>query len=297
MRVFILGSAAALPDPDRCHGAVLITVRERHYLFDCGHGATLQIVRANVNPAIVNTVFFSHLHFDHIADFPFFMMSTWICNREVAPTVIGPVGTKNFVDHLFMEGAYEADIRARTQYPRRKANLHVLKPDIRECEPGIVFEDDLIQVNAFYAEHIPREISPCFGFRIEDVDGKSVLYSGDTKHCEALEEHARGVDLLIHECTFPKKAIEFRKKAGVGLWAHTPPAELGALAQRVGAKRLVATHFGNFDTTNPVVKEYLGIHMPIEMAGPDLLDEVAADILSTYKGDLRLAHDLMRIDL
>lgn len=27
MRVVILGSGAALPDPDRCHGSVLITVR------------------------------------------------------------------------------------------------------------------------------------------------------------------------------------------------------------------------------------------------------------------------------
>ena len=80
--------------------------------------------------------------------------------------------------------------------------------------------------------------------------------------------------ILIHECTFPRKAIEFRKKAGVGLWAHTPAAELGALAERVGAKRLVATHFGNFDTTNPVVKECLGIHRPAEMVGPELMEEV-----------------------
>ena len=67
-------AAAALPDPDRGHEAILITVHDRHYLFDCGHGATLQIIRSNVNPATVNTLFFSHLHFDHIADFPFFMI-------------------------------------------------------------------------------------------------------------------------------------------------------------------------------------------------------------------------------
>ena len=100
-----------------------------------------------------------------------------------------------------------------------------------------------------------------------------------------------------HECTFPRRAIEFRKKAGVGLWSHTPPAELGAIAQRAGVKRLVATHFANFDTTNPVVREYLAIHMPIEMVGPELMEEVAEDILKHYRGDLRLAHDLMRIDV
>ena len=207
MRVVILGSAAALPDPNRCHAAILITVKERHYLFDCGHGATLQIIRANVNPTAVNTIFFSHLHFDHIADFPFFMMSTWICNREIAPTVIGPVGTKNFIDHLFVDGAYEADIRARTQYPRRKANLHVLKANVLECDEGVVFEDDLVKVTSYCGEHIPRKVSACLGFRIDDVDGKSVVYSGDSEPCEALDELAKDVDLLIHECTFPTKAI------------------------------------------------------------------------------------------
>ena len=297
MRIVMLGTAAALPDPDRCHASILITVHNQHYLFDCGHGATQQIIRANVNPAKVNTVFFSHLHFDHIADFPFFMLSTWIINREKAPILVGPVGTKDFVDPLFIDGAYAADIKARTQYPKRRENLHVLKPDVRECEPGVVFEDDLIKVTAFRGEHIPKEISPCFGFRIDSVDGKSVVYSGDTEPCEELEKLAKGVDLLIHECTFPKRAIEWRKQAGVGIWCHTPPGELGAIAERVGAKRLVATHFSHWDTTSPIVKEYLGIHMPVDMIGPDLLDEVASDIQKTYTGDLRLAHDLMRIDI
>ena len=86
-------------------------------------------------------------------------------------------------------------------------------------------------------------------------------------------------------------------KAGVGRWAHTPPAELGALAERVGAKRLVATHFGNIDTVKPVVKACLAIHMPAEMIGPELMGEVATDIMKHYHGDLILAHDLMRIDI
>ena len=55
MRIVMLGTAAALPDPDRCHASILISVQDQHYLFDCGHGATQQIIRANVNPAKVNT--------------------------------------------------------------------------------------------------------------------------------------------------------------------------------------------------------------------------------------------------
>ena len=297
MRIILLGTGAAMPDPDRNQSAILITVRDRHYLFDCGHGATHQMVRANVHPARVDTVFLSHLHFDHIAEFPYFMIATWITGRENAPVVVGPPDTRHFVDSLLIDGAFRKDIEARAQYPQRQKNIHVLSPDVRECEPGLVFEDDLVKVSACYVEHIPREISPCFGLRMDTVDGQSVVFSGDTAPCERLIELAHGADLLIHECTFPQKAIEFRSKAGIGTWAHTSPTELGRIANEAGVKSLVATHFGHFESTNPVLREMMAAHMPVELMGPSFMEEVVDDIRTTWKGELRIAHDLMRIDL
>ena len=41
----------------------------------------------------------------------------------------------------------------------------------------------------------------------------------------------------------------------------------------------------------------LAKHMPIELVGPHFMEDVVTDIRSTYKGPLRIAHDLMRIDL
>jgi ribonuclease Z len=297
MRVIMLGTGAALPDPDRHHSSILITVRGRHYLFDCGHGATRQMVRAGIDPVSVDAVFLSHLHYDHIADFPFFMISTWMCNRAAPPVVVGPPETQRFVDHLLAEGAFAKDIEARAQYPQRQKNLHVLKPEVRECKPGLVFADDIVKIGACYVEHIPREISPCFGLRMDTVDGKSLVFSGDTAPCEALVDLARDCDLLIHECTFPQKAIEFRSKTGIGIWAHTSPLDLGIIATRSRAKALVATHFGHFDTTNDVLKKHLARHMPIELVGPHFMEDVVLDIRKSYRGPLYLAHDLMRIDL
>ena len=49
MRVIMLGTGAALCDPDRNHSSILISVRGRNYLFDCGHGATHQLMRAGID--------------------------------------------------------------------------------------------------------------------------------------------------------------------------------------------------------------------------------------------------------
>ena len=294
MRILMLGTSAAVPDPERADSAVLITVGDRHYLFDCGHGATRQMIKANVDPTNVNTVFFSHLHYDHISEFPYLLLSTWVCDRSQAPVLVGPTGTQSFVNHMFENGAFSKDIEARAQYPRRQ-NVEVLRPDVRECKPGIIFEDDRVRVVGCYVEHIPRDITECFGLRLDTEDGKSISFSGDTAPCDAFIELSQDVDLMIHECTFPEEAIDFRKKAKIGTWAHTSPIELGKLAARAGARSLVATHFGSYDSVNPVVQSVMGIHMPKEIIGPHQLDLVERDIRKHCFGELRLAHDLMNI--
>ena len=77
MRIIMLGTGAALPDPDRCHTAILLTLGNgRHFLLDCGHGATRQMVRVNVNPADVAHLFLTHLHHDHVCELPFFVISS-----------------------------------------------------------------------------------------------------------------------------------------------------------------------------------------------------------------------------
>ena len=41
----------------------------------------------------------------------------------------------------------------------------------------------------------------------------------------------------------------------------------------------------------------MSVHMPRDLIGPAFMEDVVADIRRSYTGDLRLAHDGMRIDL
>lgn len=296
VRIVMLGTGAALVDPERGHSGIVISAAGRHYLLDIGHGTTRQLVRANIDPSEVNHVFISHLHFDHIEDAAYFVISTWMMNRAVKPAIYGPPGTKRFVSHLLEEGAFHADISARAQYKQRAESMEMVRPAVREFGPGLVYGDTALKVHADYVAHIPSEILHCFGFRIE-AEGKVIAFSGDTAPCESMARLAQGADLLIHECTFPEEALEFRRKVQIGTYAHTSPTELGKLATRAGVKSLVATHFGHFDTTSPVLKKSLAKHMHIELVGPAFMENVVRDIRKHYGGPLAIARDLMRIDL
>ncbi|MEQ8695213.1 MAG: hypothetical protein RLT05_01480, partial [Bauldia litoralis] len=98
-------------------------------------------------------------------------------------------------------------------------------------------------------------------------------------------------------CTFPQKAIDFRSKVGIGTWAHTSPSEFGRIATESRAKQAVATHFGHFETTNTILRKHMAKHMPIELVGPEFMDDVVTDIRSKYSGPLHIARDGMTIHL
>ena len=251
-------------------------------------------VVGDVNPADVGLVFLTHLHHDHIADFPYFVISSWMLNRKGSPILLGPKGSKHFCDHLFESGAFRTDFMARSAYPLRKENIEAVRPDVREIEPGVVYQDADIKIIAQHVDHLPHDVCECFGVRVE-ADGKVVAFSGDTKPCPAMVSLAKDADLLIHECTFPESFIAHRAKTGVGTFAHTSPLGLGLIARESNAKSVVATHFGHFDSTSPVLKRAAVKHLPVDLMGPHLMDEVVIDIRKNYAGPLRIAHDLMQI--
>jgi hypothetical protein len=55
--------------------------------------------------------------------------------------------------------------------------------------------------------------------------------------------------------------------------------------------------FRSFRLASPVLKRAAGKHLPVELMGPEQLDNMVSDIRLSYVGPLRLAHDLMRIEL
>jgi ribonuclease Z len=146
IRITMLGSGAALADPDRGHSSILVSARNQHYVLDIRHGATRRMVRANVDPATVNHVFISHLHFDHMDDSAYFLIASWMANRSVKPKVFGPQGTRDFIDSLLENGAYKLDMSARASYKQRAESMEMIRPEVVEFGPGLIFEDEVVKV-------------------------------------------------------------------------------------------------------------------------------------------------------
>jgi ribonuclease Z len=73
------------------------------------------------------------------------------------------------------------------------------------------------------------------GYRFE-LEGRTIVYVGDTGYCLNAVELAKNADLLITECAFkPGEEDPY--------WPHLNPESAARIAAEAGAKRPVLVHF------------------------------------------------------
>jgi len=235
MKYILLGSGAVRPDPARWGPAQVVQVAGENLLFDCGRGATMRLLQADIPVQSIRRAFFTHHHFDHNCDFAYFFLAGWTLGRDFPLEIIGPRGTCAFCDGLFRE-VYRDDIDSRRHHPQYAGRgCEYQCRDVIEDE--FVFEGKDYRIRMVHVLH-KQQILDGLAFRIE-AEGKSIVVVGDTALCPALQDLAAGADLLAHECTFPTERIE------KGSWGafHTPPRDLGRWARERGVKRLLLKHF------------------------------------------------------
>lgn len=242
-RVVLLGTGTPNAEPDRSGPAIAIVVGEQAYLVDCGPGVVRRAAAAAQNgiqalafPRLTR-LFITHLHSDHTAGYADLILTPWVLERKDPLLVFGPKGTQAMTDHLL--AAYDADIHMRLD-GLEPANGTGFRVRVVEIEPGIIYADENVTVEAFSVDHGNWDQS--FGYRFNAPD-RSIVVSGDTRPSDNLVRHARGCDVLIHEvyshAGFQRKPHIWRRYHAA---FHTSTLELGRIAERVQPGLLILTH-------------------------------------------------------
>ena len=118
----------------------------------------------------------------------------------------------------------------------------------------------------FEADHI----TGASGWRVE-CDGKSVVFSGDTRYSKTVADAAEGADMLIHEAFCVADSV-LARAAG-----HCTAGEAGRVAAEAQVGTLVLTHLTDAYHADP--------------------EPLAVEAAEHYSGSITLAHDLMQITL
>jgi ribonuclease BN (tRNA processing enzyme) len=212
------------------------------------------------------------MHSDHTIGYPDLILTPWVMGRSDPLTVYGPKGIKAMTENILKAWQIDIDVRSNGLHRNNSAGCKVFA---HEIVPGVVYTDDSVTVTAFPARH--EDMVDSFGFRFETPD-RTVVISGDTFPTQALIDHSRGCDLLIHEAysmasfrEVPSHWQEYR------LRAHTSSFELAEIANTVKPELLVVYHRSNAGGTPGKV---------------DIEDVLIEEIRQVYKGTVVAAHDL-----
>jgi ribonuclease BN (tRNA processing enzyme) len=276
-RLVLLGTAGGpTPKALRAAPAQALVVDGATYVIDCGNGVARQLALAGIGLGSIRNVFLTHQHSDHNADLGNLMLLAWAANLHSPVGLWGPPPLERML-RLFLD-MNAVDIRTRMADEGRPDLATLLRPHEFE-RGGVLLDDGKVKVTAALVEHPP--MSPAFAYRFDCPD-RSIVFSGDTRPCDALVALAKGADVLVHEVMYlpalerliasEPNATRLRDHL---LASHTTTAQVGEIATRAGVKTLVLTHF-------------------VPGGDPTLTDAVWRDAVAPhFKGEIVVGRDLM----
>lgn len=276
-QVVFLGTGNPRPEPTRMGTSLAIIVNGTAYLVDAGTGVVRRASEVAATKGIkaleapnLRFAFVTHLHSDHTIGLPDLITTPWIMGRSRPLELYGPPGISAMAKHL--REAYKEDREIR-QRGLEHANDIGADVNAYDVKPGFVYQDSNVKITVFAVKH--GSWKNAYGYRFQTAD-RTIVVSGDAAPSESVVQQCNGCDMLIHEVYtqlgYSKSRPDWQQYVTS---FHTSTKELGELAARARAKRLVVYHqmyFGGpTDTEQVLLRELRG---------------------SAYKGPVISAHDL-----
>ena len=224
--------------------ASLVTVRGRRYLVDAGEGVARQLARAGVSERDVPLLFLTHLHDDHTAGLPALLTFAFTL-RTPKLELIGPPRTAALLEGMLAALQPNAELRME-ENGMAKAPAAVFTA--REVLPGVVHVDENVRVTAVENTHFhicPEAVASrnrSYAYRF-DTPGRSIVFTGDTGVSAAVEQLARGADILVAEMASPSSLARLPPEVRRHMEEeHLSPTQVGQLAKAARVGMLVISH-------------------------------------------------------
>jgi ribonuclease Z len=239
IEVVLLGTGNPLPDRDRAGAATLVRAGGRTLLFDAGRGVGLRLAAAGVLPVMLDGVFLTHLHSDHVCDLNDVVTTQWVMSLQAKTLrIFGPPGTAAVVDG--MKAMLAPDVRYRlAHHPDLTWEPQL---DVIEATPGVVLDEGQGGLRIVAASTDHRPVEPTLAYRIE-FGGKAVVIGGDSLPCAGLDELCQGADAYVQTVLRDDLVRMIPAQRFVDtIDYHSTVAQAAQTAARNGVGTLVLTH-------------------------------------------------------
>ncbi|TGC08362.1 ribonuclease Z [Methanolobus halotolerans] len=291
LRVIFLGTAGSLPTTNRNTSAVMVNRDGELMLFDCGEGTQQQMMRAKTGMKALTSIFISHFHADHILGIPGLIQTMSFHGRTEPLKIYGPHHVHEFVQILSALGYYKlhfeiegVDLEPGDIIKREGYSIQAIKTEhsVPSLGYALVEEKRTGKFNREKATELGVPPGPLFSrlHRGEAIEingrtilpeevvgqsrpGRKIVYSGDTRPCNAILETSRDADILIHDATLAKDQQEWAIES-----MHTTAEEAANLAKKANVRQLILTHISSrySDDVTPLFEEAKAVFENVTVA-------------------------------
>ena len=210
-----------MPSATRSHVSFVVRAGQT-WLLDCGPTAHWQLARLGIDHREIQHVVISHVHGDHSLGLPMLLTLGELDGRDWPLRLYCPASAVQRLQSV-----------ARAVYPSLAELLEKNVIWVGLSETGPQAHEPYLGLKLTSAPGV-HGVPDC-AVRLEQ-DGRALVYSGDTSPAEAVQELARGADLLLHEATW-SETIDGRTSRD-----HSSARQAGRLAAAAGVRRLGLVH-------------------------------------------------------
>ncbi|HOG50367.1 MAG TPA: MBL fold metallo-hydrolase, partial [Lentisphaeria bacterium] len=237
MKLFFLGTCSGTePMPGRHHVSWVLQLYEKLYWFDAGECCSHTAHVLGLNLQNIRAVFITHCHMDHVGGLANLLwtirkLDTVRPRQDFGPVDVYMPSLTTWEGTMMTLGETEGGFAIK--FP---LNAH-------HAQPGLVFDDGAVVVEALENQHLPPGKSLSYRIRAEN---RAIVFSGDVHALEELEPWFDDCDLLLMETGHHKVEPICR-----------------TISQRPGVKRLGFIHHGREILRDPdaalaTARQFLG---------------------------------------
>ena len=289
MELTFLGTSSAVPSKHRNHASVTLKAFGEVMMFDCGEGTQRQLAKAKISPMKIDKIFISHLHGDHILGLPGLIQSMGFRGRVEPLHIYGPYGISQLNEiichfgyfaidfpiefHELVDGKIIENDEYIVECVKTKHNVYNLSYSVYEkkkprflrekaMELGVKPGPDFGKLHNGFEVKVGEKVIKPEQVLGKERQGTKIVYSGDTKPCEAMIEFAKGATVLIHESTYK---AEDEKKATNNF--HSTSTQAARIAKEAKVDKLILTHISTrYTKIDDVEKEAIEIFKNTKVA-------------------------------